>query len=345
MKPLITIAMPVYNVEKYVERSLLSALGQTYENIEILVVDDKGTDNSMDIVIKLIETHPKGSIVKIIDHIVNQGTGATKNSAIKYANGAYLFFMDSDDYISKNAIEELYNASQKSNADMTIGSFIQVNQFGVQTGSRILKNEIKEGEDAFSQFYNSPYFYVETWNKLYKTEVLRKNNVHCIPSNRNEDVYFSFQLFKTIKSIATIDSVTYHYMVGDVNAATFNLRNGMISECQIEEHINILNTIYNDLKLNSEDSQYPVMLKFLIKKKAWIIREIARAKNLNTNQKELALAKLPKFDEISLKKGFPLVSYTDRLYISMNPLTIYKIRKSIPVVFARKLKNYIFRNR
>ena len=103
----VTLAMPVYNVEKYVERALLSALNQTFDSIEFLIVDDKGTDRSMEIVSEIVSTHPRGKDVRIIDHVVNQGTGATKNSAIREAKGEYLFFMDSDDCLSRDCILSL----------------------------------------------------------------------------------------------------------------------------------------------------------------------------------------------------------------------------------------------
>ncbi|KAA6338764.1 Chondroitin synthase [termite gut metagenome] len=103
----ITLSMPVYNVEKYVERALLSALNQTFESIEYLIVDDKGTDNSMDVVRKLIANHPREKDVRIIDHGVNQGLGAARNSAIKEAKGEYLYCMDSDDEITKNCCKTL----------------------------------------------------------------------------------------------------------------------------------------------------------------------------------------------------------------------------------------------
>jgi glycosyltransferase involved in cell wall biosynthesis len=109
----VTLSMPVYNVEKYMERALLSALNQTFESIEYLIVDDKGTDNSMAIVRRIIANHPRGKDVRIIDHGVNQGLGAARNSAIKEAKGEYLYCMDSDDEITKDCIEILYNKMRK----------------------------------------------------------------------------------------------------------------------------------------------------------------------------------------------------------------------------------------
>ena len=101
--------MPIYNVEKYIERALLSALNQTYQNLEILIVDDLGHDNSMDIVYQLKSTHPRGNCIRIITHKKNLGLGGTRNTAIESAQGKYLYFMDSDDLLEKEALKELYS--------------------------------------------------------------------------------------------------------------------------------------------------------------------------------------------------------------------------------------------
>jgi glycosyltransferase involved in cell wall biosynthesis len=101
--------MPIYNVEQYIERALLSALNQTYQNLEILIVDDLGHDNSMNIVYQLKHTHPRGNCIRIITHKKNLGLGGTRNTAIESAQGKYLYFMDSDDAIVPDCIETLYN--------------------------------------------------------------------------------------------------------------------------------------------------------------------------------------------------------------------------------------------
>ena len=77
----ITIAIPVYNVEKYVENSILSALNQTYDDIEFLIIDDKGSDASMEIVKRIQSTHPRGNSIRIIDHGVNRGLATARNTA------------------------------------------------------------------------------------------------------------------------------------------------------------------------------------------------------------------------------------------------------------------------
>ncbi|MDR1632787.1 MAG: glycosyltransferase [Dysgonamonadaceae bacterium] len=120
---LITLSMPVYNVEKYVEKALLSALNQTYENIEFIIVDDRGSDKSMEIVRRIVAYHPKGKQVRIIEHERNIGTGAVRNTAIENATGKYLFFMDSDDEISPDCIEKLYAKMQEENVDFVESSY------------------------------------------------------------------------------------------------------------------------------------------------------------------------------------------------------------------------------
>ena len=120
---LITLSMPVYNVEKYVERALLSALNQTYENIEFIIADDRGTDTSMDIVRRIVSSHPRGKQVRIIEHERNIGLGAGRNTAIEHATGKYLFFMDSDDELSPDCIDRLYAKMQEENVDFVEGSY------------------------------------------------------------------------------------------------------------------------------------------------------------------------------------------------------------------------------
>jgi glycosyltransferase involved in cell wall biosynthesis len=103
--PLVTISIPVYNVEKDIERALKSALNQTYKNLEILVVDDKGIDKSMTVVRDVLSQHPRRGQVRIISHDNNSGTGAVRNTSIDKASGEYIYFMDGDDCIVPDTID------------------------------------------------------------------------------------------------------------------------------------------------------------------------------------------------------------------------------------------------
>ncbi len=329
MKPLITISIPIYNVEKYVERSLLSALNQTYDHLEILIVDDKGTDGSMDVVLRVAAEHPRGNQVRIIDHGVNQGLSATRNSAIEHATGAYIYWLDSDDYITDNCIELLYNKAVETNADLTIGSFREIYVNGALRNVHQLPSATYEGNDAYGQFYKSGKFYVMTWNKLYKTEVLRNYNVRCI-NEMNEDEYFSFQLFPVVKKLATISDITYSYVRGDVNAITYDMLHGKIDSRRASHHAKRLQRMYDCFKALPTVAQQPAMMENLLSHKICLLREIAIAKNLNTKEKRQLLSTVPAFPNIEQYAG--QVAFRCKYYLA-NPLRTARIERLITPIW------------
>ena len=121
-QPLVSIGIPVYNVEPYIEKCLLSVLNQTYQNLEVLVVDDLGSDQSMQIVYRLQHSHPKGNLIKVVRHNNNKGLGEARNTAIEKATGKYLFFVDSDDYIEPPTINLLLKEAETHNTDVVMAS-------------------------------------------------------------------------------------------------------------------------------------------------------------------------------------------------------------------------------
>jgi glycosyltransferase involved in cell wall biosynthesis len=206
--------MPVYNVEKYVEKALLSALNQTYENIEFIIVDDKGQDDSMDIVRRVVAEHPRASNVRIIAHEKNIGLGATRNTGIENATGDFIFFMDSDDEISPDCIEKLYAKMQENAVDFVIGSTCCLERTGKPIASLIYNDPPISGRLAVAHAYferRNKSLPVYTWNKLFNLDFLRKNHILCYPNHLNEDNIFSFQVFLCAQSCAFIPDITYYY--------------------------------------------------------------------------------------------------------------------------------------
>lgn len=338
-KPLITIAMPVYNVEKYVERALLSALNQSYDNLEILVIDDKGADKSMEIVSKIMSSHPKGNNVRIIDHVVNRGTGATKNSAIDNARGEYLFFMDSDDYITSQCIELLYNAIYNNDAEMVIGSFMH---FSIDSNSEyphLCSNRTFIGEDAYEDFYNSKSYFVQTWNKLYKLSLLRENKVYCIPSNTNEDVFFSFQLLHKVRKIVCIDDITYYYAVGGINSVTYNMRKNIVDSKRIKQYIGILSAMAEMIQNKSDVPR----IKYFLHVKSFLIRDIARSTNTTTEEKENYLKLIPAFEHLNNPDIIKMLPASVRKYLADNPIKVARLERisNFPINCLRKMKKFL----
>lgn len=208
----VTLAMPVYNVEKYIERALLSALNQTFESIEYLVIDDKGTDKSIDIISNIIANHPRGEYVRIIDHGVNQGLGATRNTAIKEARGEYVFFMDSDDEIIDHCIQTLYNAILDKDVDWVVGSYSAVSTRALESVDFSCMDHQYDGRYCLVDSMLKGHFVpITTWNKLYRVDFLRKNEIKCVPNHLNEDAWFFFQIMLVTQKCISVSKITYYY--------------------------------------------------------------------------------------------------------------------------------------
>lgn len=251
----VTLSMPIYNVAPYVERALLSALNQTFESIEFLLVDDRGTDNSMDIVHRVIKEHPRGKDVRIIEHPHNIGLGATRNTAIDNAQGEYLFFMDSDDEITPDCIQVLYDKMMEEKVDMVVGSLTEITVEGEKVVYK-LKDQTWRGELCLSKYYYSEkqYFPVMTWNKLYDLSFLRKNEIRCYPNHLNEDMVFSLLLKYYIESfsVVSISTISYYRRENSVTGLTVFKKRKADQYLDIFRVYSILLPKYNNTGLESE---------------------------------------------------------------------------------------------
>ena len=216
----ITIAIPVYNVERYIEKSLLSALNQDFSlPYEILIINDSSPDNSMDIVHRLKKEHSKGNIIRIIDLTQNIGLGEVRNVAINETKSKYLYFLDSDDWMSSDCLRLLYEKAENSGAEITIGSVDRINEeTGKLEWSNLYDNCIVEHEAVgFYLFQERKQTHIECWNKLFRTDFLNKYNIRTT-HRVMEDVVFEFRYNVLAKRYAFISQVTMVY----------NIRNGSI---------------------------------------------------------------------------------------------------------------------
>ncbi|WP_455671788.1 glycosyltransferase family 2 protein [Phocaeicola sp.] len=222
-RPLITIGIPVYNVEDYVSTALNSALSQTYPNLEIIIIDDRTPDKSMKVVEKTIAAHPRKNNVRILHHEENRGLSCARNTIIDTATGEYLFFMDSDDYITDDCIEKLYRCIEKYDVDYAEGSYDVVNQEGTKV-ERVyihVENHIKDEEcilnrKQFDYLYNHPHYpYIYVWNRLVRTQLLRNASLYFKSGMLYEDNYFSLSLNMKASSCYVLPDITYHYRLRD----------------------------------------------------------------------------------------------------------------------------------
>lgn len=299
MNPLITISIPVYNVEKYIEKALSSALNQTYDNLEFLIIDDKGTDNSMAVIRNLIAAHPRGNAVKIIDHDKNQGTGATKNSAIDNAAGEYLFFMDSDDYIAENCIELLFNALKKYDSQMSVGSYTNFDDERGSYSPKIMGDNYYSGAYALTMFEN----YTPTWNKLYEIKLLRDNKVRCIPQDTFEDIFWEFQLIDIVEKVAVISDITYYYRLDNANSVTQMQERKVFSKKDFAQRYRIQKYMY-ECFANQKININKATMGYFMGGYNYLIRYVLEAKNLNHEEKKEYLRYIDENPIVTNKKIF-----------------------------------------
>ncbi len=176
MQPKISVIIPIYNVEKYINECLDSILSQSLVEIEIICVDDCGSDNSIKIVNKYAENDPR---IIIVSHKINSGLGAARNTGMSQAKGEYIGFVDSDDYILSNFYYELYSEAKKYDADIvqsTITLLHEHNNTFEPYGYNNLIIDFDSRQKKLCQldiYYNSGM----CWNKIYRTNLIRKEKI------------------------------------------------------------------------------------------------------------------------------------------------------------------------
>lgn len=244
-KEMVTVAIPVYNVEKYVAEALTSILLQTFDNIEVLIIDDCGADDSMNVVHSIIDNYHGNKTVRIITHKENKELSEARNIAIKEAQGKYLFFMDSDDVITNDCIEKLYRIMDMENVDFVMSSFKRINEDGSILQELPLIHEdiiIKDNQRIVNNFFTNPdkYFMRCVWNKLFNLDFLRSKNISFIPKIYYEDLLFSTQTYMTAHSCAYISDITYYYRQRE--GSIFHISKGAFIKKNIKDLSYVLKT-------------------------------------------------------------------------------------------------------
>ncbi len=227
--PLVTIGIPVYNVEPYIEKCLLSVLNQTYQNLEILVVDDLGTDNSMPVSSKVQQKNPKGYLIRTIIQSQNGGSGEARNAVIREARGVYLYFLDSDDYIELNTIELMVGQAEKNQTDAVIASLKKVvwNSDEELPTLQYTSFKLIKGKDEFANYVCQDlrwHIAITACNILFLTDFLRRNDLKFLAS-KDEDALFLSDYYSEVNCAVILPDVTYNYVIRPGSKMGNNARN------------------------------------------------------------------------------------------------------------------------
>lgn len=247
-KTLVSIIVPVYNVEKYLMRCYNSIALQTYKNWEVILIDDGSADGSGKLCDELAGNDSR---IRVI-HKENEGLGLTRNCGIKNSKGNYVFFVDSDDYIEQDAIKVLVELVEKHECDLAIGNFYYQEQnielpipTGVYSGKQIITDIVPRiiGSELGITDQLTP----SSCGKLYKTSIFIDNDI-WFSSEREliwEDLAFNLEYMRACRSIYLTDKPVYHYCF---NAESLTHK---YDHCKLEKVI----TMYRYMREKLEDAQ------------------------------------------------------------------------------------------
>lgn len=231
MKYDVTIGIPVYQAEKYLSRSLESALAQTYPSIEFLILDDGSTDGSLAIVVIFQKTHPRGAAIRLISHDHNLGVSVARNRIIEEASGTYLYFMDSDDVIAENSIALLMDNIQRYEAEIAFGSYEKIGTDGEREVYQYPELQLL-GEDQLASFAYRKYAGIQAsaCNYLVKTSLLRDHHLRFIDTDYWEDLVFTFDLVTLVSRAVLLSDITYSYLCHEDSLSRYQSRNQIPKE-------------------------------------------------------------------------------------------------------------------
>lgn len=206
MNPLISVIVPIYNVEKYLARCIDSIVNQTYKNLEIILVDDGSPDRCPQMCDDYDE---KDSRIKVV-HKKNGGLSDARNAGIAVAKGEYISFIDSDDYVSDDFFECLLDVMNKENSDIAECSVVKLyedNRFDEFSDDLSVKTY--DTQDAMSALIAENPFHQHVWNKLYKTELVK--DIPYAVGKLNEDEFWTYQVFGRADKVSKLNKTMYYY--------------------------------------------------------------------------------------------------------------------------------------
>lgn len=205
----ISIIVPVYNVEKYLEKCVDSLVNQSYSNLEIILVDDGATDSSGNMCDELAI---KDDRIKVI-HKVNGGLSDARNAGLEVATGDYIAFLDSDDYVHKDLYKDVHSLMVENQCDLGICNYEYVDEEGKNFYpiSDTLKDEVLTKDEALDKLMEKHnFYYVTAWNKLYKKEVLK--DIRFPKGKVHEDEFVAHHVLASINKVVTTSKVYIYYV-------------------------------------------------------------------------------------------------------------------------------------
>lgn len=217
---LVSICVPVYGVERYIERCARSILEQSYENLEVIFVNDASKDCSVEILERVIAEYPsrRGRVVALT-HESNRGLAAARNTGVDHAQGEFVMHVDSDDWIERDAVERLVRRQQETEADIVSGNAItHYNGYDQE----MIEPDYADKNEMIQNVIGLTLDHV-IWRRLIRRTLYVNNNISAVEGvNIGEDHYTLPQLVYYARSIAKVDYSFYHYNCTNPSSYTYS---------------------------------------------------------------------------------------------------------------------------
>ncbi|KAB7671695.1 glycosyltransferase [Bacillus sp. B1-b2] len=288
---IISIIVPIYNVEDYLKRCLDSIIGQTYKSLEIILVNDGSTDSSGE----LCDIYKnKDTRIKVI-HKNNGGISSTRNAGLEAASGKYIGFIDSDDWIDSDMYQSLHECLVNSNSDISICGVKEVRNNSIIKSNQVEEIVTLSSQEAIKLLIEDKKVKSFTWNKLYRREVFK--NIYFPEGKKYEDIYLMHTIFKNAATITLLNEEKYYYMRRD---------DSITNEKTIENKYDYYNAYLkrlNDLRADFNDylpQLYQPILNLALNilstslKEKDIQRDIADFLEKNAKEISMVMPNLPK---------------------------------------------------
>ena len=279
----VTVVIPVYNVEDYVESCVSSVLNQTYTDFELILVDDGATDSSGEICDKLALTDDR---IRVI-HQQNKGLGGARNTGIEESSTEYLFFLDSDDSIMPDTLKKLMETASDNKADIVIFGYLSVDEKGNtlnEFSNDLPKDKVMSPDEHPELFLAVP----NAWNKLYKRELFTENNIRYPERLWYEDLHTTPKLMLHAKRVTVIGDKFYLYLIrsGSIMNNPNVKRN--------KEIMDAVSAIDSYFKKNNMREKFSSELEFLFMNNIYMAA--VRVLKVNSGDSAAVLSELHEFD-------------------------------------------------
>lgn len=283
----LTIAVAIYNIEKYLPKCLESLLNQTEKNgYEILLINDGSTDNSRKICEEFIN---KGLKAEIIDK-ENGGLTSVRNLSIDLAKGENILFLDGDDYIENETIEVIFK--ELENYDMLVFGFNWVSENSIQKDERFLENKIYSKKEEIRDLVFASKLNSSVWNKIFKISILKENRIRFLEFKSCEDTPFEIEYLEKCNNIKIINKILYQYIYRE---------NSLSNQKKYDFYLNHLKLIlflFDSVIIKSKN-----FYAYVLKEYVYLVREIKKI-DFIFKSSEIILLREKIEEKLLLKKVF-----------------------------------------